>query len=198
MGCDCPADSIMDLGWGMGTCRQCGVSVPMQIQNVVNYAVPCPSRAPYSRRKRFMRLLGNAYGTRVSKLHQPIIDALYTAKPESLTDIYEFIRTSSERAHKRYDALGFFAIHILDQKVEPLSLAELRWAEFTFREIEYKHSHVRGTFPAYSWICEQCLLKLGRSDLCQFVHRLKCKKRRQVYQDVYGSLIIAPGGVGGT
>ena len=189
---------LIDLGWGMGTCRRCGVSKRIQINNIVNYSLPCPSRAPYSRRKRFMRLLGNTYGARVSKLHQPIIDALFAIQPESLSDVYEFIRTSNERAHKRYDALGFFAMHILDKKIKPLSLAQLRWAEFTFREIEYRHSRVQGTFPAYSWICEQCLLQVGRADLCQFVHRLKCKKRRQVYQEVYGPLITAPAGVGGT
>ena len=141
-----------------------------------------------------MRLLGNAYGTRVSKLHQPIVDALYSSSPKTLTDIYKFIRRSSFRSFKRYDSLAFFAINILDKKIEPLTLSELRWAKFTFREIEHKHSRVRGTFPAYSWICERALQELGRSDLCQFVHRLKCKKRRRVYEKTYGDLIRIPAG----
>ena len=196
MGCDCPATDLIDLGWGMATCRRCGVSTRMQLNNVVNYPVPCPSRAPYSRRKRFMRLLGNSYGTRVSKLHQPIIDALYAAKPKTLAHIYDFIRTSTVRSHKRYDALAFFAIHVLDETVKPLTLAQLRWAEYTFREIQHKHGRLRGTFPAYSWVCERCLLALGRQDLCRFVHKLKCKKRREVYASLYGSLITAPCGVG--
>ena len=194
MECPCPPAFALDLGWGMSTCRRCGNSKAVQLQNVVNYAVPCPNRAPYSRRKRYIRLLSNTFGSRVSRLHEPIVEKLVASGPASVADIYEFIRNSRTRAFKRYDAVCILAANILDFKATPLTLPQLRWAEFVFRDIEIRHSRVKGTFPAYSWICERALQELGRSDLCQFVHRLKCKKRRRVYEKTYGDLIRIPAG----
>lgn len=194
MDCPCPPACAIDLGWGMQTCRRCGTSKAVQLQNVVNYAVPSPNRAPYSRRKRFVRLLSNTFSARVSRLHKPFLDALTASRPRSVDGIYGFIRASKDRAFKRYDAICLLAFHLLDKKSVPLTLSQLRWAEFAFREIEHRHGRIKGTFPAYSWICERCLQELGRSDLCQFVHKLKCKKRRLVYERLYGDLLRIPAG----
>ena len=184
--CTCPASARVLLSWGMASCRFCGCTYPASAGNIVNYAVCCPNRAPYSRRKRFMRLLANTFASRVSKMGPELINALIIAAPKNTTEIYQFIRTSRNRSFKRYDAIGHLTYHLIGIKIKPLSFQQQKWAEYTFREIQWLHGRNRGTFPAYSWILEQVLRTLGRDDLIPYVHLLKCKRRRAVYNETYG------------
>ena len=190
--CTCPETARVLLSWGMSSCRYCGCTYTASIGNVVNYAVPCPNRAPYSRRKRFMRLLANTFASRVSKIGPELINALITADPKSTMDIYHFIRMAKNRIFKRYDAIGYLSYHLVGTKIKPLSLTQQKWAEYIFREIQWLHGRNRGTFPAYSWILEQVLCTLGRSDLLPYVHLLKCKRRRAVYHATYGHVFKGP------
>ena len=192
--CSCPPAALIDHRWGLATCRICGIARTAPIQNIVRYCPPCSNRAPYSRRKRFLRLLSNTYASRVSKVHTDLLKALMHHEPKQIQDIYQFIRTSKNAHFKRYDALGFLAWHLLGQRVEPLSPNQGKWADFVFRRVETRHVQVRGTFPAYSWIIEQVLTSLNRTDLLPYVHQLKCKRRRHVYMKTYGSLFTIPSG----
>ena len=185
--CSCPETARVLLSWGAHSCRFCGRTTTFGTVNVVNYAVRCPNRAPYSRRKRFLRLLANTFASRVSRIGPGLVDALCQKKCQSVQDIYRFIRLSKNRSFKRYDALAHLAYPLIGAKIRPLSFQEQKWAEYTFREIQWLHGRTRGgTFPAYSWILEKVLYALNREDLTPYVHLLKCKRRRAVYQSTYG------------
>ena len=184
--CSCPKTQRVLLGWGE-TCRLCGATTGAgQGCNVVTYQVRSPNRAPYSRRKRFLRLLANTYANRVSRVSKQLTDNLMLCKPRTVDDIYTFLRRSRHRWFKRYDALALLSYHILGVTVKPLSLHQQKWAEYKFRDVQWIHGRDRGTFPAYSWIIEQVLVALGRKDLLQYVHLLKCRHRRAVYTKKYG------------
>ena len=193
--CDCPRSAAIETGWGLNICSRCGVSQSAPISNVVNHAVPCSTRPPYSKHKRFAKLLCHTYGYRVSKIHQSLVDALNTTRIESTQDIYNLIRSSKGPHMKRYDALAHLSQYRLDKKIMPLSRIQTTWASHVFREVVSLHAHRRGTFPAYSWCIEKCLLAVNRLDLLQYVHCLKCKKRRIVYEKLYGRLFRIPSGV---
>ena len=98
------------------------------------------------------------------------------------------MRTNKHRFAKRYDALALLSFHATGVRPPPLTLRQQQWGEYKFRDIMSIHSRVGGTFPAYSWIIERVLLGSERSDLLQFVHQLKCKHRRAVYEDRYGKV----------
>ena len=160
--CKCPQAARVQLSWGHSSCRNCGCTKATGAGNIVNYAVRCPNRAPYSRRKRFMRLLANTFGSRVSRISAPLVNALVQVKPTSVDDIYKFIRVSKNRAFKRYDALAYLAYHLAGAKIKPLTLQQQKWAEYIFREIQWLYGRKPGsTFPAYSWVLEQVLLHLA-------------------------------------
>ena len=185
--CTCPENERINLGW-IWTCRLCGKTHGLGLSNLVQYAVQCPARAPYSRRKRFLRLLANTYGHRVPRVSEQLTDELCARDITSTAGIYAFMRMSRFRFAKRYDALALLSFHMTGARAMPLSLRQLQWAEYKFRDIQTIHSRTRGTFPAYSWVIEQVLLCTGRMDLLQYVHLLKCRQRRAVYEDRYGKV----------
>ena len=190
--CDCPQALAIETGWGLTICGRCGTSVSAPISNVVCHPVPSPTRPPYSKHKRFAKLLANTYGNRCSKIHAELIDKLAESNIRTSQDIYNVIRKSKGQHMKRYDALARLTCHTLGTYVQPLSHHQNTWATFTFREVVSRHAFRRGTFPAYSWCIEKILIAIGRQDLLEYVHALKCKKRRHVYEETYGDLFRIP------
>jgi len=192
MQCDCPLTAMIDENWGISTCRRCGVAKRVPIRNVVRY-IPFGSspRAPYSRKKRFLRLLANCYGSRVSVLPTEFVKALQGVDLKTSGDIYKFIRASGNRRFKRYDSVAILTMYLLDKKIQPLDPIHSQWAAHVFSEIEREHKFGE-TFPAYSYVIE-CLLKtIGRDDLVEYIHPLKCKRRRAIYNSRYGNLFTRP------
>ena len=193
--CGCPRGAVIETGWGLNICSQCGVTVGVPISLLVNYAVPCSGRPPYSKHKRFAKLLCHSYGHRVSRIHPSLIEKLNKTVISSAVDIYNLIRASKGTKMKRYDAIASLCIYKLGSTITPLNHNQNMWASHIFRDVVSLHARNRGTFPAYSWCIEKCLIALGREDLLRYVHRLKCKKRRTVYEHVYGHLFKTPCGV---
>ena len=185
--CTCPESARVNLGW-IWTCRLCGKTHGMSRSTLVQYCTQSCTRAPYSRRKRFLRLLANTYGHRVPRVSAQLTDELHNHNITDTPRIYKFMRASKRRFAKRYDALALLTTHVSGTRPMPLSLRQLQWAGYKFRDIQTIHSSARGTFPAYSWIIEKVLECCGRSDLLQYVHKLKCRQRRAVYEHRYGGV----------
>jgi hypothetical protein len=193
MRCSCPLGDRLCTGFGLAICRRCGVAIRAMAENIVSYNVCCSARPPYSREKRFARLLCNTYGHRCSKVHDTLIDALTKLDLGSPGSIYTYIRRSQNRAHKRYDCLAFLSMHILpNHKITPLRLNQSKWANFAFREAVIRHQQIGGTFPAYQWCIEKVLSAIHRTDLIEYVHVLKCKKRRAYYEKNYSHIFTTP------
>ena len=176
---------------GFSICCICGTCVSTMVQfcrGAHNSYEHNPIRTPYDRRKRFVRLLANCYGNRVSRVSDSLFIHLKEKNCRTVQDVYKVIRASREKHHKRYDALGYLARGLLDDAIVPLCEHITRWADLCFVSVQERHRHLGGTFPCYSWLIEQVLTRSGRTDLLQYVNLLKCKKRRFVYTQNYGDI----------
>ena len=122
----------------------------------------------------------------VSKIHAPLVQYLVQKNCDSVRSIVHAIKISKDRRHKRYDAIAYLARELIGLKSVPLTLHDQTRCKFIFRGIMDVYARERGKFPAYAWIIEKCLLMLGRPDLIQFLHCLKCPSRRRYYETVYG------------
>ena len=179
---------------GLLTCTLCGHTFSHSFETVRRYFDPLSSviRPPYSRAKRFDRILSNAYGTRVPKVPDGLIKSIFTHRCGSPRDIYELMKASTNRKFKRYDALSYLCRHICAHNINPLTLREHDWCRMCFQEVLRTHRRVRETFPAYSYLVELCLYAIGREDLVPYVNGLKCKRRRLYYNRVYGPIFCSP------
>ena len=189
--CSCGRQFIIEHCCGMNVCRLCGVSVNAGPSMPNRFSFSCPARPPYSREKRFRRLLANVWGGRTSKCPQGLMENIEHLTPNSPHDIFLYIRGTPLRKHKRYDAVAHLSLAFLPKhKIAALSHNESFWATAVFREIESRHRRLRGVFPAYSWVIEQILKHAcpPRPDLLPYVHMLACPKRRRTYEKRYGDL----------
>ena len=181
---------------GMRVCSRCGITRhrPVYIRQSSTFC--CTSRPPYSRRKRFGRLLENVWGARISTCCTPLIKSLQEIKPHSSGEIYRFIRASKCRQFKRYDAVANLSTKLIpDHKILPLSDCERVWAMACFQNVESRHQKIQGCFPAYAFLIELVLLhsRPCRRDLLPYLHTLKCSKRRGKYEQLYGDIFRRPG-----
>ena len=188
MMCRCPQTDLIDTGFGLSICRLCGTAQRRSTENIVSYCVKCPNRPPYSRARRFEKLLCNVFGHRVSRISQSLGKYLLETDISSVQDLTRQLKRSQNRKHKRYDAIAFLARQLLGLQIVPLTLQTQQWCKYKFREVQILHQQTGGTFPAYSWIIEKCLCSLNRTDLCQFLHKLKCQHRRKHYESMYGAI----------
>jgi hypothetical protein len=160
-----------------------------------------PTRPPYSRKKRFLKLLHNVWADRLPRMKNNFVEALVASKPKSVGQILGFIKASKEREYKRYDCLSRLSYEILKHTIDPLTHHQIRFCEGVFQRIEVKHRLLRKTFPAYSFIIEMCLRHkfIARLDLVGYLHLLKCPKRRTTYMRDYNECFTrqTPGSIVG-
>ena len=193
--CTCGSAYLAECIWGLPTCTLCGVTQTTPVFLKPSYGSHTPCREPYSRSKRFGRLLANVWGHRVSRCSPKLLCSLMNARPKTPQDIFNHIRASGHRKHKRYDAIAFLSNALIPgHYILPMSTQEVFWANSTFRNVESRHRIVQSVFPAYSWLHEKVLLNTRpvRTDLLQYVHRLCCPKRRANYEKLYGDLFKRP------
>ena len=170
-------------------CVVCGVVQSFLVASVGFTLGGATARVPYSRLKRFQRVFSNAFGLRVARLSPKLLQEFDRTPPLSTQDLFRQIKGFKHREMKRYDAIAFLSVQMLSHKIKPLTQGELVVANSRFRDVESTHSFCGGTFPAYSWVVERILTIINRGDLMQYVHRLKCPKRRRLYDTYYGYLL---------
>ena len=188
--CGCSSTNSCAYEYGFLTCLQCGFTFPHRPQQLVGYAsvLCCLSRPPYSRSKRFDRILSNSYGARVPKVADSLIKELIRTECNSAEGMYNLMRQSADRQFKRYDALSYLVMNLTNSKIKPLTIDQHSWCRECFKAVLEVHANKRTTFPAYSFLVERCLCALGRSDLVQYINSLKCKRRRRYYSETYGHI----------
>jgi hypothetical protein len=174
---------------GFFVCVHCGTQRHDPVFIMPSVYSRMPSRPPYSRKKRFLKLLHNVWADRLPRMKGRFVKALIASNPKSVTQILCFIKTSRDREFKRYDCLSRLSYEILDHTITPLTPHQVRFCEGVFQRIEIKHRLLRKTFPAYSFIIEMCLRHkfVARLDLVRYLHLLKCNKRRATYMRDYES-----------
>lgn len=189
--CTCGAGAIRVDGFEL--CARCGIMRGRIFEPTPRMVSREMSRPPYSRAKRFMRLLHNSWGSRSTRCPDSLLEALCTRDPQTVKQIRTFIKYSSPKQHKRYDSLANLAIQLLDHRPLPLSQEQITAARRIFQQIEMKFNSIGGCFPAYSWIIEHILKRFSRPDLVIYLNLLKCPKRRGQYYARYGAIIKSLG-----
>ena len=189
--CSCGAGAIRVDGFEL--CAMCGIMRCRIFEAAQRKACREMSRPPYSRAKRFMRLLHNSWGSRSTRCPDSLLKALCARDPHTVKQIRAFIKHSSPKQHKRYDSLANLAIKLLDHRPLPLSQEQITAARRIFQQIEMKFNLIGGCFPAYSWIIEHILKRFSRPDLVIYLNLLKCPRRRGQYSARYGAIIKSLG-----
>ena len=181
--CSCEKKfTIVDGGFHV--CINCGVqsSQPIFIKPfTMNH---CVSKTPYCRKKRFKKLLYNCWGAKLPQLKDDFVKYIYNNKPKTPVDILELIKLTKKHK-RRYDALARLSIDILGHEIEPLTSTQIHCCLGLFENIELLHRKNKTVFPAYSYVLEYCFTEIGRTDLIQYLHLLKCSKRRTIYKNLY-------------
>ena len=181
----CPHRRVVDDA-GFRVCAACGQQdlCPIFIRP---HACQLPAaRPPYSRRKRFQKLLHNAWSARLPSMRDDFVKYIQKHAPKTPQRIIELIRTANRREFKRYDCISRLSIEFLGHRPRPLTPCQISECMGIFQRVEIVHRRARGVFPAYSFLIELCLVKVGRPDLIQYIHRLKCPRRRSTYLKLYG------------
>ena len=171
-------------------CTICGSVSSFLVMQPSYSEQPMPTRVPYSRLKRFQRVFANVFGLRIAKVDDNLLKDLSTVGQELKTPscLFKLIKGFTCRSYKRYDAVSLFSVLFLGHTIKPVSDSERVVSVARFRDVESSHEYQGGTFPAYSWLIEKILILLGRHELIQYVHCLKCPKRRRLYEQQYGML----------
>lgn len=172
---------------GFYVCVKCGVQQHRSV-----YIKPCvfgraPSRPPYSRKKRFVKLLFNTWAARLPRVSFEFMKYIYEQRPRNPTDIVHLIRDNKTRSFKRYDCLAKLSHELLKHEILPLSQEKISFCLGIFQKIEIRHRELGGVFPAYSFILEKCFEHpfVNRIDLIKYLHLLKCVRRRCRYSNDY-------------
>ena len=198
--CDCTRGYPVDTSMGVRVCCHCGIALPGNIYIQPHVSSCCPSRPPYCKKKRFVRLLHNVWASRTSCCKDGFMKALDDFAPESPESIFGFIRASKERTFKRYDCIATLSTQFIPgHTIQPLVSTEVVWATACFTQVQRLHHRLQGVFPAYGFLIELVLANARppRRDLLRYVHTLKCKKRRTLYTERYGFIFKRPVGDAG-
>ena len=177
---------VTDLGFKV--CMSCGVQGRMVFIKPSIYG-RAPGRPPYSRKKSFLKLLYNVWGARLPKLTFDFMKQIYGEAPECPLDIIKFMKVRKSRIFKRYDCVAKLSQELLGHRPEALCTRKIAFCLGQFQWIEVRHCRIGGVFPAYSFILEMCLQHpiVDRPDLIQYLHLLKCPRRRAKYKTSYFS-----------
>ena len=172
----------LEFGNGMSVCTQCGVAqagaygTESFCQNEAVHPRVC-----YTRRKRFKKYLNRARmvqsGTTVpDETWQYLLERAPYRRP------YDIVRTLKAARHlkrKCYDSLPLLARHMCPGKVPELDSAETAKCYRLFDVVDASFGD--GPFISYLYVLEYILHKIERSDLCPYLSRIKCRKRRFKY-----------------
>jgi hypothetical protein len=183
----CCANRRIISDCGFRVCSSCGTQDMCPIFLKPHAFNRAPARPPYSRKKRFQKLLFNVWSARLPSMKDAFVEYIQKSEPHTPRQIVELIRTSKNRSFKRYDCVSRLSREFLLHRIEPLTPCQIQECMGIFERVEITHRRVGGVFPAYSFLIEMALQQMNRMDLVKYLHHLKCPRRRQKYITLYGS-----------
>ena len=186
--CPCGNNIYFDVGgFGLDTCCKCGTCVPGMIGDVNQYIssdriVPA---CVYTRRKRFRKYLMRANRHQsVSTVPGETWEYLIKWSPYQ-TPRHLYLRLKAGKGIKRkcYDSLPLMCTHLCLQPVPSLSEREMSQATRYFDVIERHIERTGESMISYLFCLEFILKKMGRTDMLEFLNRIKCPTRRRTYTE---------------
>ena len=186
--CPCGnADRFEVGGFGLDTCCVCGICIPGVISDMNQYVPadrimhPCT----YTRRKRFRRYLlranrNQSCNTVPAETWAYLLESAPYTSPGTL---YRRLKLAKHLKRKCYDSLPLMCLHLCSMPVPTLTDEEIRKAMRYFDTIDRYLMRNQMSMISYLFCLEFILLKLGRPDMLPFLNRIKCSKRRRVYNE---------------
>ena len=174
-------------GFGLDTCSQCGVCVPGTIGDVNQYMVSdrILPICTYTRRKRFRKYLMRANRNQ-SASTVPAETWAYLLKDspyKSPGQLYLKLKAAKGIKRKCYDSLPLMCAHLCEQPVPSLSEIEMQQATRHFDVIDRHIERTGDSMISYLFCLEFILKKMGRTDMLEFLNRIKCCTRRRTYTE---------------
>ena len=182
--CECGGAVYDEGGFGLAFCLTCGLGRASGLDsNNFVYQDRLPGHQSYTRLKRFKKYLCRAMRQQSScTVPQDTWDYLLSHRPYRNTrHIQLTLKKARHLKRKCYDSLPFLTSALCPQVVVPtLGQQEKLRAIQHFKTIDL--SIRTGPFVSYLFCLEYILKKMGREDLCNFINRIQCPKRRAAYQ----------------
>ena len=172
-----------EVGSGLHSCTRCGdtsfkgFGTPDTWSANENLA----PRTCYTRQKRFKKYLARACRNQ-SQTTVPDETWAYLLDKGPYHGPREVLRTLKKARHlkrKCYDSLPFMVQSLCNCEVPILTQSEREECLKLFDTVDMAYAN--GPFISYLYVLEYILHKISRSDVCPFLSRIQCRKRRAKY-----------------
>ena len=191
--CPCGSKFFDQGGFGLDFCLRCGLGLPVH-QNYQEYVYQdrIPGQQSYTRLKRFKKYLCRAMRQQ-SSCTIPKETWEYLCERGPYRDA-KHVQWTLKRARclkrKCYDSLPFLTDALCPHITVPtLTEWEKTQALEHFKKID--HAFREGPFVSYLFCLEYILEKLGRDDMCAYINRIQCTKRREAYKERLDRIFVA-------
>jgi hypothetical protein len=184
--CVCGSEHFQETGFGLEYCLVCGTARSGAFGDTANIYWRQDRVMPkqyYTRLKRFKKYLKRASREQsVGTVPQETWEYLLARGPyRSARHVQLTLKAARNLKRKCYDSLPLLTASLCpDVKVPSLMEFEKRRAIELFGQID--RAVGEGPFISYLFCLEYILRKMGRSDMCPFLNRIQCNKRRADYQ----------------
>jgi hypothetical protein len=179
----CKASIFEEPGYGLDFCMNCGLARVGKIycQEYCFKASQIPQS--YTRIKRFKRYLSRATRSQSSNsVPRETWDYLFKHGPYRDSEQIRQTLKQSKVKNKCYDSLPFLTMSLIPSIKLPVLLeSEKNLALEFFKRID---ARIGKPFLSYLYCLEYILKRVGRSDMCPFLNRIQCKKRRLCYKKI--------------
>lgn len=181
-------------GYGIAFCLNCGVGRPSMLNAHVPFTFQerISGYQSYTRLKRFKKYLCRAMRQQsCCTVPKATWDYLLEHAPYQDTRHIQYtLKRARHLKRKCYDSLPFLTAALCPLvKVPSLTQQEKHQALQLFQTID---GAIReGPFVSYLFCLEYILKKMGRQDLCEFINRIQCNKRRAAYTTKLNDIFAA-------
>lgn len=183
--CVCGSRFFDEGGFGLNFCLHCGLGKLAALRSdMYVYQDRMPGQQSYTRLKRFKKYLCRAMRQQSScTIPKETWDYLLERRPYRDAKHVQWTLKQAGRKIKRkcYDSLAFLTAALCPHlNVPTLTEREKANAIEMFKKVDIAVKD--GPFVSYLFCLEYILIKLGRSDVCNYVNHIQCPKRRDKYQ----------------
>ena len=197
---DCDASISEYMGAGIKFCTKCGLMQKGHFEEFFHWTGNEQMYSScYTRLKRFRKYLSRACrmqgsSTVPDETWQLLLDRAPFTSPGHIVKTLKKARVR----RKCYDSLPLMVEQLCPHiKVPTLDAVEFRQALEYFSKVD-EHYRKKNSFISYLFVLEYILHKLKRSDMCPYLSRIQCRKRRLKYNDILDKIFGCRTSVGVT
>jgi len=183
--CNCGCQIFEVGGFGVDSCTACGLTVVGEIMDMGAYwprdrIMP---RQVYTRRKRFKKYLQRANRQQsANTVPKETWMYLFERAPfRTPGEVYACLKAARDLKRKCYDSLPLLCAHLCETPVPRLTEREVQKCLELFEKID--RAVEKGPFISYLYCLEYILTMVARRDMCPYINRIKCEKRRRAYKE---------------